>query len=219
MRRLELAATRRTNDLDSLKSEGLSLRGGVVLGWAGMRGVVTLAAAQSLDPKQTPYYEQLVLIAFTVAIVTLLVQGGTLPMVIRWMRIRGLDRVADRRELATLLDEMSQAGVQALDDPDLRLPGGESVDPEVVDRVRRDTLLVGQAAWERAERAEDDDLSDSPHGQFRALRAEVLQAERATLLEARSRGAYPSRILQRAQSMLDLEEARLQQMESGGRLD
>ena len=45
------------------------------------------------------------LIAFTVAIVTLLVQGGTLPLVIRWTGIRGTDRVADRRELATLLDE------------------------------------------------------------------------------------------------------------------
>ena len=65
-----------------LRDEGLSARGTIVIGWAGMRGVVTLAAAQSL-PKETPYYEQLVLIAFTVAIATLLLQGGTLPLVIR----------------------------------------------------------------------------------------------------------------------------------------
>ena len=37
------------------------------------------------------------------------------------------------------------------------------------------------------------------------------------LLEAHSRGSYPSRILTRAQSLLDLEEARLQQMDTGGR--
>ena len=56
---------RRRNDIAQLRSEGLGWRGGVVLGWAGMRGVVTLAAAQSL-PRGTPYYEQLVLIAFVV---------------------------------------------------------------------------------------------------------------------------------------------------------
>lgn len=204
------------NDVRQLQAEGLGWRGGVVLGWAGMRGVVTLAAAQSL-PRSTPYYEQLVLIAFTVAIVTLLLQGGTLPFVIRWTGIRGTDRVADRRELATLLDEMQEAGLAMLDDPGLRLPDGAPLDPGVVDRVRHDTSLAAAVAWERAEHLDDDDGRPAPHQQYRALRRDVLQAERDVLLDARSRGAYPSRILQRAQTMLDLEEARLEQMESGGR--
>ena len=120
---------RRRNDLTQLQAEGLGWRGGVVLGWAGMRGVVTLAAAQSL-PRSTPYYEQLVLIAFTVAITTLLVQGGTLPFVIRLTGIRGSDRVADRRELAALLEEMSTAGVAVLDGAEVSVEG-VPVDPEV----------------------------------------------------------------------------------------
>ena len=205
------------NDVKQYQAEGLGWRGGIVLGWAGMRGVVTLAAAQSL-PRETPYYEQLVLIAFTVAIVTLLVQGGTLPLVIRLTGIRGSDRAADRRELATLLDEMQEAGLAALDTPRLHLPDGSAIDPAVIDRVRLDTSLASAVAWERAEHADDDDgILQSPHQQYRELRREVLQAERDLLLDARSRGAYPSRILQRAQSLLDLEEARLAQMESGGR--
>jgi monovalent cation/hydrogen antiporter len=182
-----------------------------------MRGVVTLAAAQSL-PTSTPYYEQLVLIAFTVAIVTLLVQGGTLPWVIRLTGVRGTDRAADRRELAQLLDEMSEAGLAALENPEFDLPGEARVDPAVVDRVRADTLLSAEAAWERAKHADEDaGILQSPHQQYRELRREVLAAERETLLEARARGTYPSRILLRAQTMLDLEEARLQQMETGGR--
>ena len=56
--RLERTVHRRQNDLAQLQAEGLGWRGGVVLGWAGMRGVVTLAAAQSL-PKDTPYYERI----------------------------------------------------------------------------------------------------------------------------------------------------------------
>lgn len=204
------------NDVAALRADGLGWRGGVVLGWAGMRGVVTLAAAQSL-PRETPYYEQLVLIAFTVAIVTLLVQGGTLPLVIRLTGIRGSDRAADRRELATLLDEMQEAGLSVLEAPALDLPEGVEIAPEVVDQVRKDTSMAAAVAWERAEHADDENPLESPHQQYRELRRLVLDAERAALLEARSRGAYPSRILQRAQTLLDLEEARLAQMDTGGR--
>ncbi|MBN9141340.1 MAG: sodium:proton antiporter [Micrococcales bacterium] len=215
---VERRIDRRRNDLAQLQAEGLGWRGGVVLGWAGMRGVVTLAAAQSL-PRNTPYYEQLVLIAFTVAIATLLLQGGTLPWIIRWTGIRGSDRVADRRELAALLEEMSIAGVAVLDRDEVEVEGVE-VDADVVQRVRDDTLLAAQSAWERAEHADQEDgLANSPHQQYRSLRREVLIAERAVLLDARSRGAYPSRILQRAQSLLDLEEARLQQIDTGGRAE
>ena len=210
---------RRQNDVAQLKAEGLDRRGAIVLGWAGMRGVVTLAAAQSL-PQATPYREQLILIAFTVALVTLLLQGGTLPLVIRWVKIQGADRVADRRELATLLDEMSAAGIEALESPTFELPDGGTVDQDILDRVRSDTLLATQTAWERAEHAEDDDgILRSPHQQYRALRREVLAAEREVLLDARSRGAYPSRILERAQSLLDQEESRLEQLENGGRTE
>ncbi|CAN5506715.1 sodium:proton antiporter [soil metagenome] len=215
----ERQVVRRQNDVAQLKGEGLDWRGTVVLGWAGMRGVVTLAAAQSL-PHETPYREQLILVAFTVAVTTLLLQGGTLPLVIRWVKIQGADRVADRRELAELLEEMSAAGIEALGSPSFELPDGESVHPEILDRVRADTLLATQTAWERAEHAEDEDaILSSPHQQYRALRREVLAAERDVLLESRSRGAYPSRILERAQSLLDLEESRLAQLESGGRTE
>jgi len=214
--RVEKVHKRRQADVEQLKSEGLSWKGGVILGWSGMRGVVTLAAAQSL-PVDTPYRAQLILIAFTVAVTTLLVQGGTLPWLIRLTGIRGTDKTADRRELAALLDQISEAGVAVLDNPDFRLPDGEEIDQAVVDRVRHDTLLTAESAWERADHgAGEDGLVHSPQRQYRELRREVLQAERAALLEARSEGTYPSRILSRAQAMIDLEETRLEQMDNPG---
>jgi monovalent cation/hydrogen antiporter len=207
---------RRKTDLEQLKAEGLGWRGGIVLGWAGMRGVVTLAAAQSLPSEDKfPYRSELVLLAFVVAVATLLVQGGTLPFLIRATRIRGTDRVADRRELATLLDEMSEAGVMVLENPDFTLMGDKPIDEAVIERVRNDTLLSAESAWERADNGTDEKgIARSPHQQYRALRREVLQAERSALLDARSSGTYPSRILSRAQAMLDLEETRLEQMDN-----
>jgi len=214
--RIEKSHARRKADVAQLTSEGLGWRGGVVLGWSGMRGVVTLAAAQSL-PEGTPYRAQLVLIAFTVAVTTLLVQGGTLPWLIRLTGIQGTDKTADRRELASLLDELGEAGLAVLDNPDFELPGGEKIDEEVIERVRNDTLLAAESAWERADHgAGEAGLTRSPQRQYRALRREVLQAEREALLEAKSEGTYPSRILNRAQALIDLEETRLEQMDNPG---
>jgi len=214
--RAERTYRRREIDIEQLAAEGFGWRGGVILSWSGMRGVVTLAAAQSL-PESIPYRSQLVLIAFTVAVVTLLLQGGTLPWVIRASGIRGSDHAADRRELAELLDEMGAAGLAVLENPEFSLPEGESIDEEVVARVRHDTLLSAESAWERARfGAGEASLAQSPHRQYRSLRQEVLQAEREALLEARSTGSYPSRILSRAQAMIDLEETRLEQIDNPG---
>lgn len=193
---------RRTADLDFLEREGLGWRGGSVLAWAGMRGVVTIAAAQSL-PLTTPYRAELVLIAFTVAIVTLLLQGGTLPLVIRLSRVGGTDEDAARTELANLVAEISSTGVAALDDPELRTDGNRPFDAEVVDRVRAGSLIRVESA------AEQTDAGVGPHEQYRQLRRRVLDAERDALLDARAAGSYSSEVLAKAQRMLDLEESRL----------
>jgi CPA1 family monovalent cation:H+ antiporter len=204
----------RENDLEQARAEQFGWRGSIVLSWSGMRGVVTLAAAQSL-PLTFHYRAQLILIAFTVAVVTLLLQGGTLPLVIRLTGIEGNDRIADRRSLASLLDEMSNTGVGVLDNPELTLPDGAKISQDVIDRVRQDSLLIAESAWERADHGSGDEgLAQSPQRQYRELRREVLRAEREALLEARSSGAYASRILNRAQAMLDFEETRLEAIDN-----
>ncbi|QEO14208.1 sodium:proton antiporter [Agromyces intestinalis] len=205
---------RRRADLDELRREHIDWRGGVVLGWSGMRGVVTLAAAQSLPPS-TPYREQLVLIAFTVAVLTVVVQGGTLPLLIRLLRISGRDELEDRRSLASLLDELGYAGLAALDDP--LANAGVDPAPDVIERARQASFLRAESAWEAAHDDQDgvDVLATAPHHEYRQLRLAIVDAERAALAEARSHGAYPSRILAQAQSMLDLEETRLRPAREG----
>ena len=197
----------RRADYRHFSTSGLGWRGGLVLGWSGMRGVVTLAAAQSL-PEDIPYRNQLVLIAFTVAVATLLIQGSTLPLLIRATGIRGVDEPEDQRYLAGLLDEITEKGLSILEHPADVVEGATDVDPDVLERVRQTSFLRSEAAWERARGAERD-VVDTPHRLYRALRLAVVTAEREALLDARSRRAYPQRILTQAQSLLDLEETRL----------
>lgn len=198
---------RRRADLEQLRSQSIDWRSGVILGWSGMRGVVTLAAAQSI-PDSIPYRPQLVLIAFIVAVVSLLLQGATLPVLIRALRISGVDELADQRQLAALLDELSYHGLSVLDDPGTVVEGASDVDPEVLERVRQASFLRAEAAWERSH-SEELPIEARPHLLFRRLRLAVVDAEREHLLELRRQGTYPPRIEDRAQALLDLEETRL----------
>jgi monovalent cation/hydrogen antiporter len=194
---------RRQADDAYLTTEGLGWRGGAALAWAGMRGVVTLAAAQSL-PQSVPHRAQLILIAFTVAIVTLLGQGATLPVLIRRLRIAGTDAEADRRELARLIGEITAEGEDVLANPDLRQSNGEPFDPEVLDAARRENAALGEALT----RPHDPAESSVAH-QRRELHRLVLESAQAALLDARESGTYTSRALGHVQHVLDTEVSSL----------
>jgi monovalent cation/hydrogen antiporter len=203
--RTELIArriARKKGDADFFVSENFGWRGGIVLAWAGMRGVVTVAAAQSL-PTSIPYRPQVVLIAFVVAATTLLTQGLTLPRVILALKVPGDEAAADRAEYGELTTELSAKAAAVLDNP-LSRPDGRPYADAVLDRVRDDLQVQLTFA---------DPLAPgtaSSREQYRELMSQVLGAERAELLAARSVGSYTSRTLTRAQHALDLQEAAFQ---------
>jgi CPA1 family monovalent cation:H+ antiporter len=89
-----------------------SLAQGVLIGWCGMRGLVTLATAFAL-PAQFPQRDVIVLTAFGVVLATLVVQGLTLAPLVRLLRLDGDDGLPD--ELATARREMATAAMSALD--------------------------------------------------------------------------------------------------------
>lgn len=192
---------RRHADAVFFANEGLGWRGGAVLAWSGMRGVVTLAAAQSL-PTDVPHRAELVLIAFTVAIATLVVQGGTLPLLIKVLGIQGTDADHERRELARLAAEVNAASQALLDNPDLRRENGEPFDDALLDGARERSTATADAI--------DTLLTepDSPLRQRFELQRLILDAQQNALLDARAEGTYSSHTLARAQHVIDNAAAR-----------
>ena len=81
LERFRTRIRRRLADIDYFLAEPLGWREGIVVVWAGMRGAITLAAAQTL-PEDAPQRSLLILIAFLVAAGSLVIQGGTLPRVV-----------------------------------------------------------------------------------------------------------------------------------------
>src|SRR3954453_14934499 len=84
-----------------------------LVGWAGMRGVVTLAAAFVI-PADTTYREVLLLVAFTVVAGTLFVQGLSLPWFARRLKVPSPDPLEDALARATVLQQASKAGFKKL---------------------------------------------------------------------------------------------------------
>ncbi|WP_114854842.1 sodium:proton antiporter [Brachybacterium sp. YJGR34] len=199
--RIERWLQRHHADARFYASNGLGWRGGAVIAWSGMRGVVTLAAAQSL-PLDFPYRSELILIAFVVALVTLVGQGGTLPLLIRLLGIRGTDEQKARRELTLLLTELDEAAIgQVLENPGLRRRDGSRFEDAVL-RTAREAHARMSVPQKRA-RAEDP-----ARAQYTELMSMIHEAKQDALGEARSTGSYDSTAIARAQEQLDLAQLR-----------
>jgi CPA1 family monovalent cation:H+ antiporter len=208
VQRLRTSLVRRVADIDYLTAKPLGPREGVLLTWAGMRGVVTVAAAQSLPEHGFPHRSFVVLVAFAVAAGTLLVQGGTLPWVVRRLGLSGQGAVT-RNEVLALRRVVESAARELLDDGTLTRASGTAYEADVLARVRND-VVRGQAS-DTVDAQEDA----ARIKQYRELRLRIIEAQRAALLEARSSGVYDSHQLERALAALDAEQIMVE-MKKGG---
>ncbi|MBF6170862.1 Na+/H+ antiporter [Nocardia blacklockiae] len=173
--------------------------GPAVVSWSGMRGVVTLAAALLL-PEDTPELATLKLLALVVVGGTLLVQGVSLPMLVRVLRVRGPSRAEDALAEANLLQQATAAGLAELEAQVVA-----ETPPEVVAALRDRVSRRVFAAWEQLGRAES--VRITPSGEYRRLRLAMLRAERATVLEVRDAGAVDHEVLAHVLAALDMEES------------
>ena len=171
-----------------------------MVAWTGMRGVVTLAAVFLL-PEDTPEREVLVLIAFVVTVGTLMIQGLTIPMLVRVLDVPSPDRHEDHLQEATVYQSVTDAGMAYLDD---KVEG--TVGDDVMHRLRERATDRTNAVWERLGGLE------TPSAQYSRLRAGMLRKERAELLRIRDLGSVDQSILERVMNSLDVEESILDRL-------
>ncbi|GAA4489090.1 cation:proton antiporter [Rhodococcus olei] len=208
-RRVRTLKVRRTGRPDQL-----TWRQNLVLSWVGMRGVVTLAAAAGI-PLATqagapfPGRGAIQAVAFTVAVGTLLIQGSTLPTLIRLLDVADPDeeaRFAEQRALARRVSRGAAERVLAetLRQPPAALPRCETA--EVVERLRRSTE-ARLAAEDADDLGEHEARALKLGAQFNRLRNDVLKAQRRALIAARDAGDLDDEVLRRVLDELDMEEA------------
>ncbi|OBB35378.1 Na+/H+ antiporter [Mycobacterium sp. 852002-51961_SCH5331710] len=187
-----------------------------VLGWAGMRGVVSLAAAfgvplATLSGTPFPGRPQLVFLTFVVVVGTLLLHGLTLPWLIRRLGVTGGEAAADARAEAAAQDKASRAAAERLEELLTDGQAGE-VPAKAGDVLRAWNAQRRKSAFERLSRGATGtaaDTDESPSAAFRRLRLEMLAAERAAFIAERDGGRIDDEVLRSVLRNLDLEEATL----------
>jgi CPA1 family monovalent cation:H+ antiporter len=175
-----------------------------VVSWAGMRGVVSLAAAFALV-ERFPARDLVLWLTFCVVLGTLVGQGFTLPWLIRKLGVSGTDPAADNLAEAAAQQRAARAAIERLDvlvaAEDGALPGG------VADQLREWQERQALSAWERLGSGAGPGQRETPSEAFRRLRREMLDAERAVFVELRDAGRIDDEVLRRVQRELDFEDA------------
>jgi monovalent cation/hydrogen antiporter len=178
-----------------------------ITSWAGMRGVVSLAAAFALplvlsDGNPFPGRDYILFFAFSVILTTLVLQGLTLPYLIRKLGITH-DGEADEEERRARL-EANKAAIELIE----KLRANDKFSPESVDRLRAEYDERVDQLQLCAENP-DDCRGEIATPQYQRLQREALGVERQTIIRLRNERVINDDALRRIQRDLDLAEARL----------
>jgi CPA1 family monovalent cation:H+ antiporter len=185
-----------------------SFRAAAVVAWCGMRGTVTLAAALALPDghlgTRFPYRDLILFTAFSVVLVTLVVQGMTVRPLMRALDLH--DDGTVEREVQLARAETARAALDAVDHGD---GGSELI--QLFRRKYQDRLRKAERASRGSPAADGDGDSDFTEVQRRAQ-----AAERRTLSDLRTQGVIGDDAFHRVEEELDWAEMHREGMARGG---
>jgi monovalent cation/hydrogen antiporter len=178
-----------------------------VVAWTGMRGVISLAAALAL-PLQTaagvpfPFRDLIIFLTFCVILATLVVQGLSLPVLIRALGLED-DHIGDKEETHGRI-QVAEAALQRLDE----LADEDWVREDTTERIR-DLYTYRRNRF--ASRFDgDSDGVEERSAAYQRLMVELLGAQRMRLIRLRDEGRIGDEVMHRIERDLDLEESRLE---------
>lgn len=203
----------------------LSKRDRVVISWAGMRGVVTLAAAAAIPDLtggaiSATSQHAILFVAFVVTVGTLLLQGLTLPLMIRRLEVSGPEeRIEDEREIAAVRAKSNERGLEYLREKQaewqMRYGSGFAARFERMAESLTRMSVEAQRAQDAADSAEFGDETATPDvtrptaEEFTDLARGWLEVRRTVVLEERDAGNLNEEVMRELIVALDAEELAL----------
>jgi Na+/H+ antiporter len=178
-----------------------------VIAWTGMRGVISLAAALALplstaDGAPFPGRDLILFLTFCVILATLVVQGLSLPVLIRALGLE--DDGSQQQEEITGRIEVANAALARIEE----LLQEEWVREDTAERVRG--LYNYRRSRFVARFDGDDDGLEERSAAYQRLMRDLLRAQRTTLIQLRNEGRIGDEVMHRIERDLDLEESRLE---------
>lgn len=186
-------------------------KGPVVVGWAGMRGVVSLASALSvplfLSPGVPfPHRSLILFITFIVILSTLVFQGLTLPLIIKWVKMKDIDDFPPEEEQEAAIHlHLMRAALKELNEKfPLEISENELVG-FLKNQLENDISLVNQ----RLESLECDATEKEEIELYNSIRIQLFTVQRRKLIALRNENLFSDEELRKHERQLDFEEAKI----------
>jgi len=188
----------------------IGVRETLVMWWSGMRGVTTIVLALAIPltagDEEFPGRAQILLIAFAVVMVTLVLQGLTLPLLVRMLGVGGSGAAEEKAERA-LARRAAKAAIRRLDDVvesgDLPQAAAERLREKYVNLL----AMLNPEMWDEEQR-ENAEQWRHRAGQLRAIDTQLLSAARQEIIDARSEPGIDPTVADRMLRRLDLQSMR-----------
>ncbi|TKK71456.1 Na+/H+ antiporter [Ilyomonas limi] len=183
-----------------------------IIAWSGMRGVVSLAAAFAipqllLNGQLFPHRNLILFITFSVILFTLVLQGLSLPLLIKWLKIEG-DDVSMSEQKLQLNKQLAEVAIHYLNDHFARELNNNEDYRRIRDRYER---IAQQSDQLMSDYRQSKPAKHSIRG-IRTASLELIKIQRAQLEEMYSKDEYKEELLRNKEHELDLEEARLRRI-------
>ncbi len=178
-------------------------------GWAGMRGVVSLASALAIPltlvgGEAFPQRNLIIFITFIVILVTLVLQGLSLPFLVKWLKIDEQDDgISRERQLAELKLQTARLAMEKMDREYER-----EIETLPIVRQYYQGILTAIDDIDAVLKAEDDAEFKEGRARSRAILIDVIESKRQHLLDMRRSKKFDEDVLRDYQELLDMEEAR-----------
>ncbi|WP_428664823.1 Na+/H+ antiporter [Runella sp.] len=186
-------------------------KGVFVVSWAGMRGVVSLASALAIpvtlsDGQPFPQRNLILFITFVVILVTLVFQGLTLPLILRWMKIKEVDSaIPDEEQEAGVRLRLMHAALTRLND----LYTKEMAENELVENLKAQLESTMALTSKKLESLESNEVDRNEVDEFNRVLHDIISAQRKELFLLRKEKFFDDEMLRHHEAQLDLDEARI----------
>ena len=196
--------TRTLDRRESVRARRGTWQARTVIGWAGMRGAVSLAAALALDA-DFPQRDLIVFLTFAVIFVTLVLQGLTLPPLIRLLGVIDDGTEEANEELKARL-VATKAALARIDE----LLEEEWTRDDTLERMRPMYEYRKRRLAARAGKIEAEEDFEDRSFTYQTIVREVLEAQRREIVRLRNEGTISNDVMHRIERELDLEDERLE---------
>jgi len=184
----------------------------ILLGWTGMRGVVSLAAALSIPVTLSsgagfPNRDMILFITFTVILVTLVLQGLTLPALVRIVNMPDPDYTISMEQQKQLIrKKLSGLSLQILQDKYANKIAGNEMLRSLQIKLTADMTLLKD--WEKEDSVA---RADAFYKDYREIMAELMQEQRKLLKTLNKKDNISDELIRHQLDLLDLEEEKMRQ--------